>query len=68
MRDLSPAQQSAVSKLLEARRWMNAYRLRETRATLDSLVRKGYVERMPEPGALFEPRINVFYRIKPTLS
>lgn len=43
--------------------YFSARDLRESRQTLDSLMRKGLLERFHQDGHLFFPRLHILYRL-----
>jgi hypothetical protein len=61
---LSPTQERAMAKLTQE--WQSAYELRESLATLGSLVRKGLAEVKHGYGSMFLPRAEIKYRRKET--
>jgi len=64
MRKLSKAQEWAVG-LFPDDKWRSGYDTGCSRATLDSLARKGLLEVRHDLGSGFMPRSNIVYRKKP---
>lgn len=61
---LTAAQTRALTKLAEHRnRWLSPYVARETRGTLDALVRRNLADRKTLVGSLFFPRSYTLYKI-----
>lgn len=61
---LSVAQTRALAKLAAHRnRWLSPYVTRETRGTLDALVRRNLADRRTPLGSLFFPQTNTLYKI-----
>ena len=66
MVELSPTQKRALDKLIEHGGWECSYVLRESLATLNSLVKKGYIQRRSrDPGGLgtvYSPQIGWLFK------
>jgi hypothetical protein len=62
---LSSTQQRALDKLKETPdKWRSSYSLQESLSTLDSLARRGLINRRAELGSMAFPHNNIVYRIK----
>ena len=63
---LSETQQRALRKLKKHGGWESSYRLRESMATLDALVKKGLVRcrGYGKVGSMFSPQTIVEYKAK----
>ena len=61
---LSRIQNRALNKLINSGEWLSAYKLQESMATLNSLVKKGLVIKRMGPGSFWSPRTGVEYKAK----
>ena len=58
---LTKVQQRTLNKMIPGKTY-NAYQLGESLASLDALVKKGYLEKRAGLGAMFSPRTEIQYR------
>lgn len=61
---LTPIQKRAFRKLVKARGWVSPYDIQESINTLDSLFRRGLVNRKYELGSMADPRTGTYYKSK----